>query len=78
LPGNLRRVYPRMRDGGWLLSYREIDGIEAALGGISHRLSRAPRLAPAANVLRDRAMRAELERLFHEFFPDVMALSSPR
>jgi acyl carrier protein phosphodiesterase len=76
LPGDLRRVYPRMRDGGWLESYQTIEGIRQALGGISHRLSRRPQLAPAVHFLTAGDTRAELKRLFHEFFPDVMALSS--
>jgi acyl carrier protein phosphodiesterase len=75
LPGHLRVVYPRMRDEGWLPSYRTIEGIGLALGGISHRLSRRPRLATATHFLADRHTRAELDRLFHEFFPDVLALS---
>lgn len=76
LPGRLRVVYPRMRDEGWLSSYRELDGIRMSLAGISHRLSRQPQLAPAVHFLTDRDSRTELARLFHEFFPDVMALSS--
>jgi acyl carrier protein phosphodiesterase len=74
LPGTLRVVYPRMRDEGWLASYRSIEGIGMALFGISRRLSRRPELAPAIHFLTDPNTRAELERLFHEFFPDVMAL----
>ena len=74
LPGRLRYVYPRMRDDGWLESYQSIEGIRLALGGISHRLSRRPQLAPAVHSLED-VHRATLERLFHEFFPEVMALS---
>jgi acyl carrier protein phosphodiesterase len=73
LPGRLRIVYPRMRDERWLESYRSIEGIRLALGGISHRLSRRPQLAPAVHFLED-VHRATLERLFHEFFPDVMAV----
>jgi acyl carrier protein phosphodiesterase len=73
LPGRLRLVYPRMRNDGWLESYKSVEGIRLALGGISHRLSRLPRLAPAVRFLEDEN-RAELARLFHEFFPDVMAL----
>lgn len=76
LPGRLRIVYPRMRDEGWLSSYQALEGIRRSLSGISHRLSRRPQLAPAVHFLVDRETRAELERLFHEFFPDVMALSS--
>lgn len=74
LPGSLRAVYPRMRDEGWLRSYQTIEGIRRALGGISHRLSRRPQLAPSVHFLTDGDPRIELERLFHEFFPDVMAL----
>jgi len=73
LPGRLRAVYPRMRDEGWLSSYRSIDGIRMALGGISYRLSRRPDLATAVHFLGD-GSRAELEGLFHEFFPSVMGL----
>ena len=74
LPGNLRIVYPRMRDDGWLASYQTVEGIRRALEGISHRLSRRPRLAPSVHFLEDPGTRAELERLFQEFFPEVMAL----
>lgn len=74
LPGRLRIVYPRMRDEGWLQSYQSLEGIRLALGGISHRLSRRPQLTLAVQFLEDAGTRAELERLFHEFFPDVMVL----
>jgi acyl carrier protein phosphodiesterase len=74
LPGRLRVVYPRMRDEGWLSSYQTLEGIQMSLSGISHRLSRRPQLAPAVHFLVDRDSRAELERLFHEFFPDVMEM----
>jgi acyl carrier protein phosphodiesterase len=74
LPGSLRAVYPRMRDEGWLRSYQTIEGMRRALGGISYRLSRRPQLAPAVHFLTNHDSRAVLERLFHEFFPDVMAL----
>lgn len=73
LPGRLRFVYPRMRDEGWLDSYQTLEGIRLALGGISHRLSRHRQLAPAIHFLED-GHRATLEGLFHEFFPDVMAM----
>lgn len=77
LPGRLRIVYPRMRDEGWLSSYQSLEGIRLALGGISHRLSRRPQLAQAVHFLED-VHRVELERLFHEFFPDVKAISPQR
>ncbi len=74
LPGMLRWVYPRMRDEGWLESYRELDGIHLALTNISRRFSRKPRLETATRHLTD--SREELERRFEEFFPEVMAFSS--
>jgi acyl carrier protein phosphodiesterase len=75
LPGDLRRVYPRMRDERWLQSYGEAGGVYLALSGLSRRLSRRPRLETATHHLVD--SRAELERRFHQFFPEVAALESP-
>ncbi len=75
LPGNLRIVYPRMRDEGWLASYQSIYGIRMALGGISHRLSRRPHFAPSVHFLEDAGTRAELERLFREFFSEVISMT---
>ena len=73
-PGKLRYVYPRMRDGQWLLSYRTIEGIHTALTNISWRFSRQPRLETATHHLVD--SRPELERRFEQFFPEVMEYSS--
>ncbi|HEX8152783.1 MAG TPA: ACP phosphodiesterase [Thermoanaerobaculia bacterium] len=73
LPGALRFVYPRMRDEGWLLSYREVDGIAGALRGISYRIARRPRLELAARHLVE--SRVELQRRFREFFPEVLAFA---
>jgi len=73
LPGRLRFVYPRMRDTEWLLSYGDIEGIRMALTNLSYRLSRRPHLETATHHLID--SRAELERRFHAFFPDVVAFS---
>jgi acyl carrier protein phosphodiesterase len=70
LPGTLAFVYPHMRDQQWLLSYREIDGIQTALTRTSHRLSRHPHLEAATHHLVD--SRVELERRFRSFFPDVV------
>lgn len=73
LPGLLRVVYPRIRDERWLQSYREVDGIRFALKNISRRFSRKPHLESAARHLVD--SRAELERRFEEFMPDVIAFA---
>ena len=71
LPGALKQVYPRMRDEGWLLSYRHVKGIETALRNMSLRFRRRPRLESAAARLSD--SRRELEQRFDELFPDVVA-----
>ena len=73
LPGRLRFVYPRMRE--WLPSYATIDGIHITLTNLSYRLSRRPHLETATHHLID--SRAELQRRFEAFFPDVVAISSP-
>ena len=71
-PGGLARVYPRLK--GWMLSYRDIDNIHIALTNMSKRLTRTPHLESATHHLID--SRAELERRFREFFPDVVAFAS--
>ena len=73
LPGLLRVIYPRMRDEEWLLSYREVGGIHHALRNMSRRFSRKPQLETASRHLVD--SRAELERLFDQLFPDVVAFA---
>src|SRR5207244_5586028 len=74
LPGRLAYVYPRMRDGEWLQSYATMDGMHAALTNLSFRLSRRPHLEAATHHLVD--SRAELQRRFDAFFPDLLAISS--
>lgn len=76
LPGRLRMVYPRIRDEGWLQSYRDVESMRGALRGISWRLSRRPQLETAVRHLVD--SREELERHFEAFFPEVMAFSRMR
>lgn len=72
LPGLLRVIYPRIRDERWLQSYRELDGIHRTLANISQRFSRRPRLETATRHLID--SRADLERHFDAFFPEVLML----
>lgn len=70
LPGLLRVLYPRMRDEGWLLSYRSVAGIHHALRMMSRRFSRAPQLETATRHLTD--SREVLQQEFARLFPDVM------
>lgn len=72
LPGRLREVYPRMREGGWLTSYRELASIRTALHYLSFRLSRRPPLEEAVHHLVD--SRDELAARFHSFFPQLLAI----
>ena len=70
-PPLLARVFPYIPS--WILSYRDIEGVHGALTGVSRRLSRRPHLETATHHLID--SRAELERRFHDFFPDVVAFA---
>ena len=74
LPGRLRDLYPRIRDEGWLQSYRDLDAMRGALRNISWRFSRKPHLETSVRHLVD--SRAELERRFEAFFPEVIAFAS--
>jgi acyl carrier protein phosphodiesterase len=73
LPGRLRYVYPRMRDEGWLLSYREVAGIRTALYNMSFRIARRPALADSVHLLED--ARDELSHHVHAFLADAIAYS---
>jgi acyl carrier protein phosphodiesterase len=69
MPGRLRNLYPRIRDGRWLESYRDIDGIHVALTNLSYRLSKRPHLEDATPLLR--TTREPLQKLFAEFYPQL-------
>jgi acyl carrier protein phosphodiesterase len=73
LPGMLRVLYPRIRDEGWLQSYRDVEGIRFALMNMSRRFSRRPHLETAARHLVD--SRDELQPRFAEFMPEVIAFA---
>ena len=74
LPGRLIDVWPWMRDQEWLIGYRDVAGIELTLARMSRRIARRPDLAAATHHLID--SRAELERRFLLFFPDVVSFAS--
>jgi acyl carrier protein phosphodiesterase len=76
LPGRLRSLYPHIRDERWLQSYREIEAMHDALRNISYRFSRRPQLETATRHLLD--SRAELERHFDAFFPEVVTFAGRR
>lgn len=70
MPGNLRFVYPIMRDEGWLPSYATYDGIWITLFNVSRRFSRQPRLELAAPLLIH--AREQMLHHFGRFMPDVI------
>lgn len=65
----LRAVLPIMVERDWLTAYRDIDGMERALIGVSRRLKRANPIAEAGAVLR--AHQEGFEQDFLAFFPDL-------
>jgi acyl carrier protein phosphodiesterase len=70
MPLRLRRIYPRIRDEQWLLSYGELSGIRTALTMMSYRFSRKPHLETAVPLLEE--SRGALRFHFHRFLPDVI------
>ena len=70
LPGRLRTLYPLIRDEEWLQSYRDVGAIHMSLRNISYRFTRRPHLETATRHLVD--SRAELERHFETFMPEVI------
>lgn len=75
LPPQARRVFAGMAMQDWLGSYRDLDGIRAALEGIRGRLSaRAAALCPLASAVE--VFRGEpggFEEDFARFWPEVTA-----
>ena len=69
-PERMARVVAAMRRENWLLSYRDLEGIERALCRLSFRLSRANPLAQAGRPIRENydALRSDFAR----FHPDLM------
>jgi acyl carrier protein phosphodiesterase len=74
LPMRLQRIMPAMIGQDWLVSYREIGGIERALLGISGRLSRPNELAATVEDLH--LFYDEFSADFREFFPAVTAFAA--
>jgi len=75
LPDKLTRRMPIMIEENWLLSYREIKGLEIALERISWRFSKSnhPLLNPVEELLRNYE---DLEADFKGFFPYAIGYAS--
>lgn len=74
LPPRLQRMLPHMVEGDWLSSYRELDNVARALGGISRRLRHENPLGDALGALESDY--AGLEGDFRLFFPALVEFSA--
>lgn len=73
LPERLQRLVPMMKQDNWLYSYAERSGLEAALQGVSHRVSQPQLFQGAAKVLKQ--LDTEVEIAFRTLYPQLMAYS---
>ncbi|QUN07001.1 DUF479 domain-containing protein [Shewanella yunxiaonensis] len=73
LPERLQRLVPLMKQDNWLLSYAHRNGLEAALQGVSRRVSQPQLFQGAANALV--SLDVEVEIAFRTFYPQLMAYS---
>ncbi len=71
LPASVQRFFPYMKQQNWLLSYRDISGIEKALRNMSTRIRGGYQLDDSIVVLNKHY--AEFEHEFKTFFPEIMA-----
>lgn len=67
----MRAVLPIMVERDWLTAYRDVEGMERALAGVSRRLKRANPIVEAGAALR--ADREGFEQDFLAFFPELTA-----
>lgn len=70
MPARLREVLPRMFSSNWLLSYREIDGVDSILRRMSGRVSRPNPLANGGSELS--AWYDRLHGDFRGFMPELI------
>jgi acyl carrier protein phosphodiesterase len=76
MPSYTGILYQRMRDQGWLSSYKTIDGISFALDRMGKRVSFKNNWNVAKSVLKDNYNL--LENDFHQFFPEIILQTSKR
>jgi acyl carrier protein phosphodiesterase len=80
VPDPMRRMARAMQIEDWLGAYRDLDGVERALGrlnqAIRHRFGRVVDLLPLAGELL--RLRPQLDAAFGILFPDVARLAQAR
>ncbi|NNE43355.1 MAG: DUF479 domain-containing protein, partial [Gemmatimonadetes bacterium] len=70
LPERMQRFTDFMRASDLLVSYRELEGIDRSLQGISRRIRRANPLADGVTELEREGEKLEAD--FREFLPDLL------
>jgi acyl carrier protein phosphodiesterase len=70
MPSYTGILYQKMRDQGWLLSYKTIDGISFALDRMGKRVKFKNNWNVAKSVLQDNYNMLESD--FHQFFPEII------
>lgn len=76
LPRGVQQMLPHMEQGNWLLSYAKVEGIEAALNGLSRRTKFTSHMEKGGEVLRNHY--DPLEEFFFAFFPDIQEFVAAR
>lgn len=71
LPDHLRRILPRLINQDWLGSYHQLEGIEAALNGISFRVKNGSPIA--GSMIEVKSNYQKLESDFLSFFPTLIS-----
>ena len=74
LPERLQTMIPFMIRDDWLGSYRDLNGVEQALGRLSKRVTNGDRLPGAIDEIK--ANYRELEANFLIFFPDLISFAN--
>lgn len=73
LPERLQRLLPMMKQDNWLCAYAGRAGLEAALQGVSRRISQPQLFQGAAVALKK--LDVEVEIAFRTLYPQLMAYS---
>lgn len=69
LPDSFREMFIWMKSQNWLYNYREIEGIQKTLTGLSRRTKFDSKMNEAPEVLHEKE--AEFELIFFAFFQDL-------
>lgn len=74
LPPRFQEMFSWMKKQNWLLHYRELDGIQRALNGLTRRASFDSKMNEAPEILLEKEQ--EFELIFFSFFKDLRTFAS--